>query len=195
MTSLEYSGDSKKSETPARFILLIGPKHSGKTLVFRALHKTTGWETVDLDELIEKQTGKSPRTLYKEGAEIFKHAEADALDHLIKKYEEDKCSLIAAAGGGIADNPGAMALLSRHGEIIPVYLDVSAATAWQRILKTAGGGELPPFLNTENPRATHQELHERRAKIYKTMARLIINAEKKRPEEIAKEITDKLKRT
>jgi len=173
---------------PYRYIVITGPKHSGKSLASHALEKILGLETVDLDELVEKQTGKSPRTLYKEGPGVFRKAEEQALASLAGQTEQGTAGLIIAAGGGIADNADAMAWLSRRKEIISVYLDVSAETAWQRILKTSAGGELPPFLKTENPRETHRVLHERRAGVYRTFARIIISAENKNPEEIAKEI-------
>jgi len=170
----------------------MGPKHSGKSLVSHALEKTMDLEAVDLDELVEKQTGKSPRTLYKEGPGVFRKAEEQALASLTGEMEQGTAGLIIAAGGGIADNVDAMALLSHRKDIIPVFLDVSAETAWQRILKTSAGGELPPFLNTENPRETHRVLHERRAGVYRAIARIIISAENKSPEEIAKEIAKEI---
>ena len=171
-----------------RIILITGPKHSGKSLCALALGKITVCEAVDLDEFIEKQSGKTPRALFEEGPEFFRKAEALALASLIRQRFR-----IIAAGGGLIDNPEALALLSRRREIIPVYLDVSAETAWQRILHAAEGGKLPPFLNTENPRETHLALHKRRAESYKTLARFTIFAENKSPEEIAGEIAERLK--
>ena len=179
-----------------RIILITGPKHSGKSLCARALGKITGIDVLDLDEVVEKQTGKSPRELYKEGPEIFRKAETLALVSLIQGRKMETSTLperlIIAAGGGLIDNPEAVSLLSRHGETGIAYLDVSPETAWQRIVKT--GGELPPFLKTENPRVkpaeTHFALHERRAAAYKSLAHLGVQAENKTPEEIAGEIAD-----
>ena len=182
-------------------ILITGPKHSGKTLCAKALAKIIKAETVDLDELIEKETGQTPRELYKESPEKFKKAEARALASLINPPNPPEC-LVIAAGGGLIDNSEALALLTEpfvppgRGEIITVYLEVSPETAWQRILYTAAGGELPPFLNTENPAGnpeeTHLVLHKRRAKAYKALAQLTINAENKTPEKIAGEIAGSL---
>ena len=175
-----------------RIIIVTGPKHSGKTLCVRALGKITQGEAVDLDEVLEKEGGKTPRELFKEGPEIFRKAEALALASLIRQSEGKNSILIIAAGGGLIDNTGAMALISRREEIITVYLDVSPETAWQRILCATEGGELPPFLNTGNPRETHHALHKRRAEAYKALARLTVDAENKSPEEIAGEIADRL---
>ena len=171
---------------------------------------------MDLDEIIEKQTGKSPRTLFCEGPEIFMNAEASALASIINQQTETRQTenrqpesslgreiqartngLIIAAGGGLIDNSEAMSLLAglntmaesagtpRRVELFTVFLDVSAETAWRRIL---AAGELPPFLNTGNPREAHLALHTRRSESYRAFARVTISAENKSPEEIAGEI-------
>jgi shikimate kinase len=90
-----------------------------------------------------------------------------------------------------------MELLLQPGlsERVPmmVYLEVSADTAWERIneafLQT---GELPPFLNTENPRETHAALHIRRGAAYKEFASLTITAEGKTAEDIGREIAARI---
>jgi len=172
-------------------IVITGPKHSGKTQCARALKKILDCEAVDLDEVVEEQSGQTPRELFKKGPEIFRKAEALALASLTRPGAVQG-NLVVAAGGGLTDNSEAMALLSRDKEIVTVYLEVSAETAWQRILDTAAGGELPPFLNTEDPKATHLALHTRRAKACKALAKITIQAENKSPEDIAREIAHDL---
>ena len=178
--------------SPNRIILITGPKHSGKSLCSRALGDITGWMVFDLDEVIKKQSGKSLREIFKEGQENFAKAEAEALA-FASSIQRD--GVIIDAGGGLIDNIEALELIksmiqtgsenSERKEIIPVYLDVSPETAWLRILAE---GELPPFLDTDNPRETHLALHRRRARAYKAMARFTVAAEGKSPREIAEEI-------
>lgn len=177
--------------SPFRIIIITGPKHSGKTLCSLALGELTGWDVVDLDEEVKKQTGKPPRDLFIEGPEVFKKAEAMALASLIRLQEatSERSRLIIAAGGGLIDNSEAIAMLSDRCRTIPVYLDISPRTAWQRIL---ADGELPPFLATKNPRETHFALHTRRAKAYKAFASLTVSVEGKDPDEIALEIMKRL---
>ncbi|MDR2435092.1 MAG: shikimate kinase [Treponema sp.] len=171
-------------------IFLVGPKHSGKTSAGKALAALCSGRFIDLDGLIAERTGESPRSLYTEGPAVFRNAEAAALAALIGSETLD--ARIIAAGGGLIDNPDAIALLENTKTATPVYLDVSVDTAWERINGEAGG-ELPPFLKTENPRETHRALHERRAAAYRKFARLTIEAERKSPEEIAGEILERLK--
>jgi len=188
-----------------RIVLIIGAKHSEKSLCARALNKIIGGQIVDLDELVEEQTGKTPRELFIEGHIFFKKAEASALASAIHRQMPRPTSqtelggtLIIAAGGGIIDNDEAMALisearvLSADRQLIAVYLEISAETEWQRILETSGDGGLPPLINTNNPKETHLALHNRRAKAYKAVAGITVLAENKSPEEIAGEIAEQL---
>lgn len=220
----------------SRIIVLVGPKHSGKTSVGLVLAALLAGEFIDLDALIETQRGKSPRLLYIEGPDIFREAETQALESLIPP-ESRQCRRIApdgfrrapagmprgtvpkdmpeetfsapepgifpgkgkppiriiAAGGGIIDNPKAMALLKGPGGPLLIYPEVSAETAWDRIcLSVRTGKGLPPFLDTDTPRDTHRRLHDRRAAAYKACAHLTIAAGEKTPEAIGREIVSLL---
>jgi shikimate kinase len=173
-------------------IILAGPKHSGKTSTGRALAALAAGVFVDLDEYIEEQTGKSPRTLYREGPGVFRAAEAGALETLLRSGEGGAGGLrVIAAGGGLIDNAEALALPELAGpELRRVYIEVSAETAWTRIRRAAETGGLPPFLDTADPQAAHRLLHERRSAAYRTWAPLTVKGEGKSPEEIAKDIAE-----
>ena len=168
-------------------IILTGPKHSGKTSAGKALSSLCSCGFIDLDELIFQRTGKSPRQLFSESPAIFQKAEAEAVASLFEDSavgDNAEGRRVVAAGGGIIDNAEAVAALKNSGTKT-VYLNISADSAWERI----AGGELPPFLQTENPRETHRVLHERRAAAYLRLANIVIEAGGKTPEEIAKEIS------
>jgi shikimate kinase len=175
-------------------IIILGPKHAGKTSAGRELVKLLGGSFADLDELIEAQTGKSPRALFKESPAAFQMAELRALESLAPAGrgciagQDSNAPMVIAAGGGIIDNPGARQFLRGEKGIFLVNLEVSAETAWERICQAAQGGELPPFLNTENPQETHRLLHERRTAAYREIARITVFGENKTPEETGREI-------
>jgi shikimate kinase len=170
-------------------LLICGPKHVGKTSAGRALAALCHCEFIDLDELVTRQTNKSPRSLYEEGPELFRQAEAGALASLMSDGQPPALRVVAA-GGGLIDNDAAMRLVN-SGDVVMVYLAVSAATAWNRIRAEKS---LPPFLNTETPEATHRALHERRAAAYLASAACaaqrgwVIQAEGKTSGAIAGEI-------
>ncbi|MDR0569593.1 MAG: AAA family ATPase [Spirochaetaceae bacterium] len=168
-------------------ILITGPKHAGKTSAGRELAGLTGNRFADLDETVERRTGKSPRELYKEGPEQFRLAEARALAGLADEPDGSGPCIIAA-GGGIIDNEAAVTLLKAR-RICTVYLEVSPETAWRRI---RAAGPLPPFLDTPCPRETHADLHRRRSEAYKKLACITVVAEGKSPAETAQEIAEKI---
>ncbi|MDR3343456.1 MAG: shikimate kinase [Treponema sp.] len=173
-----------------RIFFLTGPKHAGKTSVGRVLAAVYQGDFIDLDELVETQTGQSPRSLYKADPGCFSRAEIGALQTVINTGNTPKASplLIVATGGGIIDNDDALSLLKSPGAVV-MYLEVSAETAWERICRSsAATGELPPFLNTAHPQETHKNLHERRGAAYKRIAHITIQAEHKTPESICREI-------
>lgn len=188
-------------------MVLLGPKHSGKTSAGAALAGLLGWPFYDLDRRIEDITGKSPRALYSEGTEIFRAAEADALSGLLEQNPVNgRVPVVLAAGGGLADNPRSLALLDSAAGLRLVSLETGAETAWKRIARDPSG--LPPFLcgtggadsgnngsaspETLSPEAIHRELHERRTKAYKNLAGSIVRAEGKTPETIAREIAGRI---
>jgi phosphatidylglycerol:prolipoprotein diacylglycerol transferase len=171
-------------------IILLGPKHSGKTSAGKVLAKNLAVPFYDLDALIEEKTGKSPRTLYSQGEGFFHSAEYDALNSFLEtaagKTGGETISgfpAVLAAGGGIIDNQKAAALLS--GKYTKIYLETGAETAWKRI----AAGPLPAFLPPENPGEAHRLIHERRAKAYKAFADITVPAEGKTPEKIAAELS------
>jgi len=176
-----------------QLIVLLGPKHAGKTSAGKELAVILSGGFADLDGCIAQRTGKSPRALYIEGPEVFKKAEAEALADLLSaspSVSPSALPLVIAAGGGLIDNPDALSLLKENAAAVSVFLDVSVKTAWERI---KNAGELPPFLKTENPEETHRSLHERRTAAYRQIASLAIKADDKSPREIAQEIFDKLR--
>jgi shikimate kinase len=174
--------------------LLTGPKHSGKSSVGRILAETWGCPFIDLDDLIEEQCGKSPRELYREGAGVFRKAEAAALSSLLAPRAGAPSKRVAAAGGGLIDNEEALRLLEgplKRGtpELEIICLEVPAETAWERIRRAAEeSGELPPFLQTADPERTHRALHNRRMEGYKKLAHRILWGINKDSHTIAGEI-------
>jgi shikimate kinase len=180
-------------------VTLVGPKHTGKSSAGKALAKLIGARFIDLDELIEKQAGRPPRKLYEEGPEVFRDAERLAAETLVGGLSTQEngaggpgsAPLIIAAGGGLIDNPPALAALRGAGSL--VSLRISAEAAWARVCASAERtGSLPPFLRGDDPEGTHRALHERRGTAYGVIADFEIDAEKMNPTDIAEEIAHML---
>jgi shikimate kinase len=182
-------------------IVLAGPKHCGKTETGMALAALTGGVFFDLDNEMQKNTGKSARTLYKEGLSVFQAAEREALEYVLALAEKDgdrganreEGGFVVALGGGFIDNEAACLLLKRRSGCAVVFLSLSAETAWKRIeAARAQSGELPAFLLGENPQAAHRALHERRAASYRDIASFVVDGENKTTAEIAALVAAKI---
>ncbi|MDR1468462.1 MAG: shikimate kinase [Spirochaetaceae bacterium] len=174
-------------------IALVGPKHCGKSEAGRALAALTGGVFFDLDDEMQKRTGKSARVLYKEGIRVFQAAEREALEQVLALADgEGDGVLVLALGGGFIDNEAARTVLKGRSGCAVVFLSVSAQTAWNRIEAAwAESGELPAFLQIENPQAAHLVLHERRAAAYRGIASFVVDGENKTAEDIATDIVAK----
>ncbi|MDR2185955.1 MAG: shikimate kinase [Treponema sp.] len=171
-------------------IVLVGPKHAGKTSAGRALASLRGGVFIDLDVLLEEQTGSSPRELYRKGPDLFRRAETEALANALAPDSKTGLSTrIIAAGGGIIDNPSAVDLLRTSGAAL-VYLEVPPETAWERIRQSGG---LPPFLDAADPETAHRELHLRRGALYKKITPITVAADRGSPGDIGREIDRLLK--
>jgi phosphatidylglycerol:prolipoprotein diacylglycerol transferase len=169
-------------------IVLLGPKHSGKTSAGKVLADMLAVPFYDLDALVEEKTGKSPRVLYSQGEDVFRSAEYAVLNTFLETGKTGRKSIsgfpaVLATGGGIIDNRKAAALLS--GKYTKICLEAGAETAWKRI----AAGPLPAFLPPENPEGAHRLLHERRTTSYRAFADIAIPVEGKTPETIAAEIS------
>jgi shikimate kinase len=172
-----------------RIIVLVGPKHCGKSTVAYALRLQFECRSGDLDLIIEKRTGKSARELFKEDPENFRREEADKLCFVFRKESENMkpLPLVLGTGGGIIDNETAVRLLTRFPGVLIVYLDAAAEVAWARVEKSAmKDGALPAFLaNAENPKEAHRVLHEQRRARYKEIAHFTVETDGISPAEAA----------
>jgi shikimate kinase len=173
----------------SKLIILVGPKHSGKTRTGRALATQIHARYCDLDELVEQAQGKSVRQIYLEGQDKFQACELAALQSVIAPSDK-KSALVVSAGGGLCDNAAASELLraarlASPKQVIVVALEVNASTAWARIKKT---GRIPPFLQTDNPEATHRMLHERRTQAYRELAGMRIQVDGKQEKDVSAEL-------
>ncbi len=108
-------------------IVLCGFMGSGKTTAGRLLAQKTGWTFVDLDERIERQTGRSiPEIFSERGEPGFRALEREAVRNLISR-----CGLVIAVGGGtFLDTRNAEDLRRNH---VTVMLDISPQAAWDRL--------------------------------------------------------------
>ncbi|MBN1615756.1 MAG: hypothetical protein JW875_00475 [Spirochaetales bacterium] len=152
-------------------LILVGPKHSGKSSVGTLLAGRLNIPFLDTDTLITEISGKTPRELYDEGGAVLMMAiESQACALATSRHGKDN-PCVLATGGGLADNQAAKQALSGKGSII--YLEADFDVVFDRIMESARrDGRLPPFLQGDNPKENFRVIFTRRAECYVTMCSL-----------------------
>jgi len=140
-------------------IVFIGFMGAGKSTALAAARKQ-GLETVEIDELMERELGKPIRQAFEEnGEEAFRAREAEVVGALLENADGGAIAL----GGGSVLSERVRAALERH---VVVLLEIDAAEAWRRIE------------GTERPLATSEAdveaLLAERAPLYEELADAVV---------------------
>ena len=164
-------------------IILCGYMGSGKTTTAKLLSKAAEIPYLDLDEIIEKETGKSVETIFAEDGEIkFRTLEHTTLKGLLEVDDE----FVLGLGGGTpcyANNH----LLMQRDDVISIYLKTGIT---EIINRTQGQGRVRPLLaNLTGPALEEfigQHLFER--SYFYHHAKHVVATDGKTPELVANEI-------
>lgn len=164
-------------------IVLIGMMGAGKSFIASSLCDVLdGFELVDIDFEIEKDTGLTIFRLFeKYGEDFFRRLETKT----IKKFAQNPSQIIAV-GGGAFEKEENRQVLSQNG--VTFYLKASPKDLYERI-KTQSHR---PLLDTKNPLGTLKSLLEKR-KINYERADFTIETGNRPAYEIVKEIIDRCK--
>ena len=146
-----------------RHIALIGFMGAGKTTVGRQVAERLGREAVDLDELIERELGRSIATLFaEEGEDALRRVESV---HTSTAFRSSPEPLVVSLGGGAPTAQGVRDVLERE-RAFTVLVDVDVDTAWERARGTAR-----PLAQDEDE---FRRLHEERQPIYRSTANAVV---------------------
>lgn len=162
-------------------IVLTGFMGAGKTSVSAELASLTGFSRVEVDEEIERSSGKTIPEIFSEmGEPAFREMETEE----IKKAARKKSAIISTGGGAVMKEENMEAL--REGGVI-VYLRTTPHT----VLERTSGNSDRPLLQVEDPLDKINELLALR-KPYYERADIIVDTDGRNPREIAEEILDRL---
>lgn len=160
-----------------RHIVLVGLPGSGKTTVGRLVALKLGLPFTDLDERIEKATGRTVTQLFQErGEPMFRMLEKGAMATAM-----DAEPSVIATGGGWAAQPGAIAGVGDRGLVI--YMECPAEVAAARLK----GDGTRPLLAGRDLVGRLQTLLERRDAAYRGAAKTVAAGDRS-PEAVADEI-------
>jgi shikimate kinase/3-dehydroquinate synthase len=140
-------------------IVFIGFMGAGKSTALAAAREA-GLETVEIDELMERELGKPIRQAFEEdGEEAFRAHEAEVVGALLEQADGGAIAL----GGGSVLSERVRGALDRHNVVL---LEIDAAEAWRRIE------------GTERPLATSEADVERllaeRLPLYEELADAVV---------------------
>ncbi|MFB9886410.1 shikimate kinase AroK [Balneatrix alpica] len=164
-------------------LILVGPMGAGKTTIGRLLSQSLGMTFMDSDKVIEERAGANiPWIFDVEGEEGFRRREEQTIDELTQQS-----GIILATGGGAVTREANRKVLGQRGVVIYLH-----ATVEQQIERTAKDKNRP-LLQTANPAEVLNRLFAQRDPLYRELATLIINTDRRSPRSVVNEIIKKLK--
>ena len=160
-------------------IVLIGMMGSGKSTIGYLLSRSTNLKYVDIDKLIEKETGLKIYNIFeKKGEEYFRNLE----EKITLKLLKGKKNILSLGGGGFINKNIRKEVLSNN---ISFWLNWKSSTIIQRILKS----KKRPLAINSNENDLKKLINDR-SKIY-SEANFKINCENLTKNMITKQIIEK----
>jgi len=162
----------------AQNIFLVGPMGVGKTTIGRVLGIELAMEFFDSDREIEASTGADiPWIFDVEGEAGFRVREAKMIESL-----SQKSGIILATGGGAILSADNRKFLSARGLV--VYLRASIRQQLERTSRDKNR----PLLQTPDPEKRIKELMKIREPLYREVADLTIDTNRRNPKTVCQEI-------
>ena len=159
-------------------IVLLGMMGSGKSTIGYLLSKYLKLKFVDIDCLIEKETGLTINNIFqRKGEDYFRNLEEKITLKMLKNSKK----IIALGGGGFLNNNIRKEIINNH---FSVWLDWKHSTIIKRILKSK---KRPIALNSTE--TDLKKLITERSNIY-SKANFKINCETLTKNMIVKQIVD-----
>lgn len=165
-------------------IVLVGPMGAGKSTIGKILASDLGYDFYDSDKVIEQRSGADiPWIFDVEGEQGFREREASVL----KDLSELSRAVVATGGGAMmrADNRD---YVTRKGYVI--YLNTSVDQQFQRTSKDKNR----PLLRNKNEDAYQvlSKLMSERDPVYRQVADLVIDTDKKNLKSVIAKITNEI---
>ena len=165
-------------------VFLVGPMGAGKSTIGRQLAHALHLEFVDCDHAIEAQTGASIALIFDiEGEVGFRSRESAMIEQLTARD-----GIVLATGGGAVLDPINRAWLRTRGQA--VYLACSVAQQFERTRHSRHR----PLLQAPDPEARLAALLEMRDPLYREVAHLVVNTDRRPVGVVVKELVRRLTR-
>ncbi len=163
-------------------IFLVGPMGAGKTAVGRQLARALHLPFVDSDVEIEERTGVDIAFIFeKEGEDGFRKREAALIDELTQRE-----GIVLATGGGAVVDADSRRYLGGRGFVVYLHTSVD-----QQLARTRRG-RTRPLLENDDPRATLTALLDMRDPLYREIADLVVETDRRKVRSVTGEIIERL---
>ncbi|HTM84005.1 MAG TPA: shikimate kinase [Mycobacterium sp.] len=161
--------------------VLVGLPGSGKSTIGRRLAKALGVDLLDTDVAIEQQTGRSIADIFATGGEPeFRRIEEQVVRAALADHDG-----VLSLGGGAITSPGVRDALAGH---TVVFLEISLAEGVRR----TGGSTVRPLLAGPDRQAKYRALMTQRAPLYRQVATLRVNTNRRNPGTVVRYIMARL---
>lgn len=181
-------GSGQSSESAPRRVFLIGYRGCGKSTVGRLLAARLGWESIDSDDVVEAEAGRSIAAIFAdEGEPAFRDLEERVVAELAARART-----VVSLGGGAVLRGSTRQGLSAAGPVI--WLTAPAGVLAARIAGDAASGDRRPSLTGLSGLAEVERVLAEREPIYRECANVAVEAGERSPEAIVEEVAAWLKR-
>lgn len=162
--------------------VLVGLPGSGKSTVGRRLAKALGVTLLDTDVAIEQQTGRTIADIFAtDGEAEFRRIEEGVVRAALASHDG-----VVSLGGGAVTSPGVREALAGH---TVVYLEINANEGVRR----TGGNTTRPLLAGGDRAAKYRELMAKRAPLYRRVATVRVDTNRRNPGAVVRYIVSKLR--
>ena len=158
--------------------VLVGMPGSGKSTIGRRLAKALDVPLLDTDAKIVEISGRSIADLFVEGEHEFRRIEEAVVRTALAEHDG-----IVSLGGGAITSQGVREALAGHTVI---FLEISAAEGIRRTT----GGTVRPLLAGDDPAQKYRELLAQRVPLYRRVATMRINTNRRNPGAVVRYIVD-----
>lgn len=139
-------------------IYLTGFMGSGKSTIGPILANTIGYDFLDVDKVIEKETGKSVKEIFRDRGEAhFRELERNLVAKLAQRHQ-----VVVSLGGGTIVDPGNFHTIMSSG--IVVYLKATPEQIFKRLQRKV---DRPTLTDVSGDRLREDELRVRIGELFR----------------------------
>jgi shikimate kinase len=161
--------------------VLVGLPGSGKSTIGRRLAKALDCPLLDTDTAIEERTGRTIADIFAaEGESGFRQIEEEVVCEALREHDG-----VLSLGGGAITTAAIREALA--GQTV-VYLEISAAEGVRR----TSGSTVRPLLAGPDRAEKYRELMSQRAPLYRRVATIRINTNRRNPGAVVRSIVGRL---